>query len=200
LRVQGVLFNAILCKAEKDLGKIAETIGENSALHFENAKKISMAINKKLWNEENGLYYNYDVVSDKHIFKDTIFSYFPLYAEICSKNQANTLIDNLKTHCYCAADKKCMEIPSYDMCQADFNGEFYWRGPIWFNINWYLIKGLRFYGETELAEWIETSILKLVVDNGFYEYFEPETGKGLGADGFSWTASLFIDLACNRIH
>ena len=37
-------------------------------------------------------------------------------------------------------------------------------------------------------------MLDLVDREGFFEYYEPETGKGLGADGFSWTAALFIDL------
>ncbi len=35
---------------------------------------------------------------------------------------------------------------------------------------------------------------QLVIENGFYEYYKPENGKGLGAAGFSWTAALFIDL------
>jgi hypothetical protein len=30
---------------------------------------------------------------------------------------------------------------------------------------------------------------------GFFEYFSPLTGEGLGPDDFSWTAALVVDLA-----
>ena len=74
----------------------------------------------------------------------------------------------------------------------------YWRGPVWFNMCWYMIDGLRRYGEDSTADWIRDSLLQLVIEQGFYEYYEPTTGKGLGADGFSWTAALFLDLAAGR--
>jgi neutral trehalase len=194
-QIQDILFNSVLCKSERDLAKIAEVVGKNPKLHIERADRMASAINAKLWSPQRGLYFSYDLVAGHLIERDTIFSYMPLYAEVCSAEQASLLIDNLKVHCYCVADRACVGVPSYDMCQADFNGEYYWRGPIWFNINWYLAQGLHHYGEGELAEWLEKSILQLVIDNGFYEYFVPKTGRGLGADGFSWTAALFIDLA-----
>ena len=42
-------------------------------------------------------------------------------------------------------------------------------------------------------------MLNLVNEHGFYEYYEPETGKGLGASKFSWTAAMVIDIA-SRLH
>jgi glutaredoxin len=194
-QIQDVLFNTILCQSERDLGLIAETIGLDPQPHREKADELAAAVNRKLWNDEEGLYFNYDLVQKVATPKDTVFCYLPLFAGICSESQARRLIDNLKTHCYCVADRNCLGIPSYDMCQVDFDGEHYWRGPIWINICWYLIQGLRRYGVMELADWLEKSLLALIMENGFYEYFEPETGKGLGAEGFSWTASLFIDMA-----
>ncbi len=199
IRIQDVLFNSILCQAEKDLAIIAQEIGVDHLLHVTRAEKLAHSLNEKLWNEDEGLYFSYDMVEGKHIKKDTVFSYVPLYAGICTEDRARKLIDNLKTHCYCVGDKSCIGIPSYDMCQADFNGEFYWRGPVWININWYLIQGLRRYGENELASWLEASLLKLISEKGFYEYYSPEDGRGLGADGFSWTAALFIDMASNHV-
>ena len=37
-------------------------------------------------------------------------------------------------------------------------------------------------------------MIDLVKEHGFYEYFNPLTGDGLGANDFSWTAALLIDL------
>jgi hypothetical protein len=64
---------------------------------------------------------------------------------------------------------------------------------------WYLAAGLRLAGEDELSNWIENSVLALLHENGFYEYYSPETGRGLGEDRFGWTAALAIELASRRI-
>lgn len=109
------------------------------------------------------------------------------------------VLDALRMHCFCIADRDCVAIPSYDMCQIDYEGEFYWRGPVWININWYLAQGVRRYGEEELAGWIENSIITLALRHGFYEYYDPDSGRGLGEDKFSWTAALVIDLISRKL-
>jgi hypothetical protein len=40
----------------------------------------------------------------------------------------------------------------------------------------------------------QNAILELVMEHGFWEYYNPISGEGLGANDFSWTASLVIDL------
>ena len=197
--VQGVLFNSILCKSEQDLGNIAEAIGYDANIHHERADKLKKAINKKLFDKNEGIYYNFDLVQQKHIKRDTIFSYMPLFAGIPNKDKGKVVLDSLRTHCFCIVDMDCVAIPSYDMCQVDFDGEFYWRGPVWVNINWYLAQGVRQYGEAELSEWIENSLIALADRYGFYEYYDPDTGKGLGEKDFSWTAALIIDLIAPRL-
>ena len=197
--IQGVLFNSILCKSELDLGKMAETLGYDASIHYERADKVKTAINKKLFDETEGIYYNFDLKHQKHIKRDTIFSYMPLFAGIPDKDMGEVVLDTLRTHCFCIADMDCVAIPSYDMCQVDFEGEFYWRGPVWVNINWYIAQGVRQYGEAELSEWIENSLIALADRYGFYEYYDPDSGKGLGEKDFSWTAALIIDLIAQKL-
>jgi glycogen debranching enzyme/glutaredoxin len=197
--IQGVLFNSILCKSELDLGKMAETLGYDASIHYERADKIKTAINKKLFDETEGIYYNFDLKHQRHIKRDTIFSYMPLFAGIPDKDMGEVVLDTLRTHCFCIADMDCVAIPSYDMCQVDFEGEFYWRGPVWVNINWYIAQGIRQYGEAELSEWIENSLIALADRYGFYEYYDPDSGKGLGEKDFSWTAALIIDLIAQKL-
>jgi glycogen debranching enzyme len=198
-RVQDVLFNSILCKSESDLADIAQITGHDPAVHLERAEKVREALNRKLWVEQQGLYCNFDLTNNKMINRDTIFSYLPLFAEVPGEEKGKVLLDELKTHCFCVADGDCVAIPSYDMCQADFEGEYYWRGPVWININWYLAKGVRKYGDEVLADWIEDSLIALAERFGYYEYYDPNTGKGLGAKDFSWTAALIIDLVSDRL-
>lgn len=37
-------------------------------------------------------------------------------------------------------------------------------------------------------------VLPMFEEHGFYEYYNPLTSQDLGADNFSWTAALIIDL------
>jgi len=168
-------------------------------IHYKRADNLKTAINKKLYNPDDGIYYNFDLVRQEHIKRDTIFSYMPFYAGIPGRDTADVVMNTLRTHCFCTMDMDCIAIPSYDMCQVDFDGEFYWRGPVWININWYIAQGVRKYGEIELADWIENSLIAIADRQGFYEYYDPNTGKGLGAKDFSWTAALIIDLIARRL-
>jgi hypothetical protein len=64
-------------------------------------------------------------------------------------------------------------------------------------MNWLLIQGLEKHGFSELANELSIETTRLVLENGFYEYFDPHTGEGCGSDNFSWTAALIIDLINN---
>lgn len=198
--VQDVFFNSILCRAEADLGGIARAIGEGDPQpHFDRAARMARAINEKLWDEEQGLYFSCDLVAGRLIRRATAFSYMPLYAGICDDARAARLIDHLKKNVFPVAGGPCVAVPVWTVRAPARGGEFCWRGTIWFSLNWFLAKGLRAYGEEALADSIEESLLLLAVDHGFHEHYEPETGRGLGAPGFSATAALFVDLAAGRV-
>jgi len=195
LRVQGVLFNAVLRRSEKDLATIASAIGEDPKIHEQRADALAEAINRKLWDPSRKGYFNYDLWSGRHVIEDTTFSYMPLYSGICPDERGNMLISHLNERCYCiGGGEECAGIPSADRCSAGFEGSNYWRGPVWYNINWFIEKGLRLTGAETEAAWVRERMLRLAVDRGFYEYYEADTGVGLGAKDFSWSAALFLDL------
>ncbi|UCE71240.1 MAG: DUF547 domain-containing protein, partial [Nitrospiraceae bacterium] len=60
---------------------------------------------------------------------------------------------------------------------------------------WMLVQGLRRYGFRQKADSLARDILELPMRFGFYEYFDSFDGRGYGSRDFSWTASLFIDIA-----
>ena len=52
-----------------------------------------------------------------------------------------------------------------------------------------------FLAPSAAPRWLHTArTLELVARNGMHEYFDPNTGEGLGADQFTWTAALSLDL------
>ena len=75
-----------------------------------------------------------------------------------------------------------------------FDPRRYWRGPVWVNVNWFLVRGLEQAGLGKEARQLAELTVGLVSRSGFFEYYEPATGAPLGARDFSWSAALTIDL------
>jgi glycogen debranching enzyme len=92
------------------------------------------------------------------------------------------------------SDENITPIPSYDVHGYRFSEERYWRGPVWINIDWFLMHGLEAYGHDEQAERLRRTITDLCRNEGFHEYFDPTSGEGLGSILFSWSAALLLDV------
>jgi hypothetical protein len=70
----------------------------------------------------------------------------------------------------------------------------YWRGPTWVNSAWMAWLGLRRLGYEQEAERLADGVIGAVAREGLREYYEPSTGKGMGAEEFAWSA-LIAELA-----
>jgi hypothetical protein len=193
--VQDVLFNSLLSKAGEDLAEIARVIGEDPSPHEELAKKTKSAINRKLWDEDRGIYLDYDFADD-----GPIRMYFgpnlagPLYANIPDQDRAKRMLDTLENDGFGLSDENITPIPSYDVHAFGFSPVRYWIGPVWINIDWFLMHGLKSYGYENHAKRIRETIIDLCWNEGFREYFNPFDGSGLGSIFFSWSAALVLDI------
>ena len=70
----------------------------------------------------------------------------------------------------------------------------YWRGPTWVNSAWMVWLGMRRLGYEEEAQRLADGVIGAVAREGLREYYDPRTGKGLGAKDFAWSA-LVAELA-----
>ena len=70
----------------------------------------------------------------------------------------------------------------------------YWRGPTWVNSAWMVWLGMRRLGYEAEAERLADGVIAAVAREGLREYYDPRTGKGLGARDFAWSA-LVAELA-----
>jgi hypothetical protein len=70
----------------------------------------------------------------------------------------------------------------------------YWRGPTWLNAAWLLWLGLVRLGYSDAATEMAGRLSGAVAAAGLREYYDPFTGKGMGATDFSWSA-LVMELA-----
>jgi hypothetical protein len=64
----------------------------------------------------------------------------------------------------------------------------YWRGPTWVNSAWLVWLGLLRLGYDEVAAELAGRVLGAVAHAGLREYYDPQTGAGMGARDFAWSA------------
>ncbi|MBV9048468.1 MAG: hypothetical protein JOY58_09385 [Solirubrobacterales bacterium] len=69
----------------------------------------------------------------------------------------------------------------------------YWRGPTWVNAGWLLWLGLLRMGYREHGEALVSRLGTALAHEGLREYYDPLTGRGMGAVDFGWS-SLFMEM------
>ena len=84
--------------------------------------------------------------------------------------------------------------PSYEPDGGHGPIRRYWRGPTWVNSAWLVWLGMRRLGYKAEAERLAAGVIGAVARQGLREYYDPRTGKGLGAVDFAWSA-LVAELA-----
>ncbi|MCK5427547.1 MAG: DUF547 domain-containing protein, partial [Thermodesulfovibrionia bacterium] len=190
------LFNAILCASNEALIKISDILKKPFREIEEWYDMTAQSIRQKLYHDEHGIFDAYDISEGKLLELETASGFMPLFGGAASREQAARIYEYLNSRSFCALHQgNCFTIPSYDTQKEGFKRENYWRGPVWININWMLLQGLRRYGYIQKADSLALDILQLPIRFGFSEYFDSFDGRGYGSKNFSWTASLFIDTA-----
>ncbi|MDE3090237.1 MAG: glycoside hydrolase [Chloroflexota bacterium] len=193
--VQDVLLISILFCADDALRELAALIGAPTAEMERWLHATRDAFQTRLWDDADALYYDFDHHGGHAIRENTIAALMPLYAGLPTQEQAARLVKHLLNPEEYAPDTSTkFRVPTASKSNRYFAPRGYWRGPVWVNTNWFMIRGLERYGYTDLARAIRADTLALVERAGFHEYFDPRTGDGDGTDMFSWSAALVIDL------
>ncbi len=194
--VQDVLFNTLLCQAERDMAELAQMVGADPARFAARAAATAAAIDARLWDDDRSLYVDYDLAAGAAIPVPALAGFAPLFAGIPDQARAQKMLDYLGSRSFGLdlEDRAGFPAASYDRFAPGYSPRRYWRGPVWIQMNWLIMHGLRKYGFLEHAARLGAAIIDLPALSGFREYFDPETGAGYGAEDFSWTAALLIDL------
>lgn len=189
--IEDLTFNAILATANRSLELIARDLDRPLPSALPQQFLRTEAAFEQLWDEPSGQYYSRNAVTRELIKVPTIATFLPLWARIPSRERAERLIELLHTP---AGFWPRYPVPSVPVDGPEFREAGYWKGPTWVNMSWTIVEGLRLYQHVELADELRLRIIDLVAHAGFSEYFSPLTGEGYGADDFSWTAALVLDL------
>jgi hypothetical protein len=194
---QDILFNAILYRADEDLRALAaELVGPTNEIDGW-LRRVQENFNARFWDENVGLYYDFDVRSGTPIPVNTAATFLPLFAGLPSKKQAQRLIEEhlLNAAEYAPNGEVRHWVTTTAQTEPTWESRRYWRGPIWVIMNWFVSEGLRRYGYNDLAQTIRRDTLDLIEMNGFREYYDARDGSGCGSTEFSWSAALTLELS-----
>jgi neutral trehalase len=193
-----VLFNSMLARAELDLAELARVVGADGRDRRERAAAVIEAMNRELWDEAAGIYLDVDATTGSRIPVRIAGGLAPLMAPVPDTGRRDRLIRTLEEAFAVPLNETADGLLTVPSDEAGFNAACYWRGPVWVNLMWLLARGLAGHGAGRLARRLEQGIVQLVERAGFYEYFDPFRGRGLGTDEFSWTAALYFDVTEDR--
>lgn len=191
--VEDLAFNCILIRADENLQTIAKTIAQELPEELVQQIEKTRSALEQLWDPYSNQYYPRNFVTHKLIKEPSVATLLPLYAGSITKDRASRLVKQLENENQYGTT---YPVPSTPAQSTWFKELGYWQGPAWVNMNWLLIDGLRRYGFDDHAEALKETTLEMVGMSGCYEYFSPLSGEAGGAENFSWTASLYLDLLC----
>ena len=189
--IEDVTFNSIFIRANQHLQAIAEDVQEVLPPELVSRMTLTERAFEELWDPNTSQYYSRDFVTHELLEVPSIGALLPLYSGSISKEHAHKLVHHLENSRAFGAP---FPVPSVPLDSPDFQAERYWQGPSWVNTNWLIIDGLERYGYHDHAAALKDSTIEMVANHGCYEYFNPLDGSAAGAPGFSWTASLTLDL------
>jgi glycogen debranching enzyme len=180
-------MTAILARADRDLLYLAQRFDvDTEAAHREQAALA--CLENKLWDQDLGRCQFFDVSAGRYDTPNVLAAYAPL---ICSHERLaeaceQSLADHFANDC---------GLPTVAPSAELFDPRCYWRGPCWLSTNWLYATGASPAFRDELSR----KSVDLVERSGFWEYFDPTTGDGLGTAQFTWTAALTLDMLARRV-
>ena len=172
--MDAVDFSAFQAQDSEYLSKIFAELGneEKSKEWKEYSNYVKAQMNDLLWCEEDGTYYDR---LESGVFTKVLTpaSFFPLMAGVPSKEQAEKMVKTLTN-----PELLWTKLPLATVSKNHpMYGTDMWRGGVWLNLNYFIIKGLYKYGYDEIAEELKTKTLETVnkwykKTGVIYEFFD----------------------------
>ena len=184
-------FNSIVIRATKDLIEVGKRFNLNFS-DLENKITLSEESLIKFYKEEEQSFFSYDFKNHNLIKVDAISNYFMLFANLENKDINNKIISKLKKY----NSQREYFFTTVNPKDKTFEETRYWRGPVWINSNWIIYQGL-INKDKNFSELLKNKTLELLENKKFHEYYNFKNGDCLGANNFSWSAALYLDLKFN---
>lgn len=149
------------------------------------SKELAAAIDVHLWDESTGLWIDKAIVGGGDSV--TIPTLDGVLGALCTDNagKAERALAHLSDPgMFGTAHGLAFVPPAHDR----YDPNEYWRGPAWPQLNYMAGVAARRWGNEGLYRDIARKSVHAALESGFSEYWNPETGRGLGAIPQGWAA------------
>ncbi len=194
---ESVDLNSWLYIEKIKLSNIASKLGKKSIAqtYATDANQLSKTIIKSFWNKSRGYFFD-KTLDGKWIEVYGCEGWLPLYSGICLPDQVDAITKTITSdnlfNTYTPFPSLAKSHPSFDPAKG------YWNGPVWIDQAAFAIEGLRNSGKKQLALKYLIQLINStrMAEKGMpiYENYNPLTGEGLNAQGFSWSAAHILML------
>ncbi|WP_434457769.1 alpha,alpha-trehalase TreF [Stutzerimonas urumqiensis] len=186
-------LNALLYKLETQIARLSAVKGHDAcAKRFgEKAERRRQAIDRYLWCDEHGAYFDYDWALGQPRDNLTAATVVPLYVNLASAAQATRIADTVRYRLLAPGGLSTTEFAG--------TGEQWDRPNGWAPLQWMAIRGFERYGHRDLSREIEHRWLTIVAELYRHEgklvekyVLRPTVEHAAGGeyplqDGFGWT-------------
>jgi Glycosyl hydrolase family 63 C-terminal domain len=181
-------FSAILARACHDLALLASDLGEEAIAEESRSgsERVAEALRARV--SSDGLIRGVDMVDGSPLTHLGAGSALAVLTPGLTKDQVGAVSREVLDGRLASP----FGVRSLDADDPERSPRNYWRGPVWANVTWLCAHGLHEHGEHEAAATLRARMLDVVEGGGMREYFVPDSGRGLGAQNFTWTAALAL--------
>lgn len=157
------------------LAEMAETLGRDVELFRRQADELREKVRGELWHGEDGYFYDRDQGTGDFVRSRTIASLLPLWAGVPDSDQARRLAEHILEP---DEFNTLLPLPSVSLADEHFSRDM-WRGPVWVNVAYGVLQGMRRYGfdreASELAYRLCDGVYRIFQkDRKFYEFYDPD--------------------------
>jgi len=196
-RIAAVDLNAYLNREMRILAKMAPVLArDQEAAEWERrANEHARLIYKRLFDREDGVFYDRLVSEDRLHKVLTPASFTPLWAEVrLPREVAHRMIARYLVNPKRFFGSRPFPVVAYS--DPNYKPDNWWRGPVWPNIAWAMTEVLRIHGfHREHREAVRKLVGMMTRHDELNELYSSATGEPLGAPGLCWGDAIFMNLA-----
>ncbi len=196
---EDLTVNCLAIRACRSMAFLAKELGRRheEGGYRRRAERMMEALDEFLWDESSGCYFpRFGYRRPRPARRRTAASLLPLFTGMCRRERAERLIhEHLLDPGGFWTDYPVPFNPASELAGAGpWVERHLWAGHcVWVNFSWMLAIGLGEYGYTAEARELTRRVARMVLREGFYEYYDARCGEGKRIADFCWPA-LTLDM------
>jgi len=190
--IESADFNAYIYYMRRTILEMAAALGEKAPPRIaERMEATRRSMNTLMYDPADGFYHDLVAGTEERIPVKTAAGLIPLVTDIPEKAVRERIVSE-----YVESEKEFMSgcpVPSVSRSEPTYNPIDFWRGANWPQITWTVIFSLADSNPETAGAILHRFLASTKENTTCYEYYDAETGKGVGMPFQGWGA-LYTDM------